>query len=268
MKKFFAAVMALALIASPGAVWAEDDNGNGNGNGPTNINVRNRNRNNVNIRNRNQNNIRNTNRNSNRNSNYNSNRNSNYNSNRNSNKNLNLNLNKNVNRNTNRQNQGQYQGQDQYQGQGQAQGQFIKDKNQQTTVVEGDDFKAYAPAPNIFAPSLTSGNDVCMGSISVGGSGGTGIIGFGIALGKTYTDDNCVRLKNANALLQMGHKNAALALLALNEDVAAALNAAGVTFASVQEMTEELQTEKVVSVSETTVQNGVYYGIDFEMASD
>jgi len=261
MKKFFAAVIALALIASPGAVWAEDDNGNGNG--PTNIQIRNRNQNNINIRNRNQNNIRN----SNRNQNYNTNRNQNYNTNRNSNKNLNLNLNKNVNRNTNRQNQGQYQGQ--YQGQGQSQVGINTQKginnSKQSVNIEGDSFKAYAPAPNVYAPALTSGNDVCMGSASVSASGGSGIIGLGFGFGKTYTDLNCVRLKNANALFMMGHKDAALALLANNDEVANALTAAGVKFATLK----KVEVMKAVSAPETTV-SGLDgdWGIDFELIDE
>lgn len=244
MKRFFAALIAVAFLASPGLAMAGGSRHHNN---------------NTTIRTQNTNNIRNSNTNNIRNSNRNLNLNLNKNSNRNSNRNQNTNVNTNVN--TNR----QYQGQSQGQYQGQAQGQFIQDKNQQTTVIEGDNFKAYASAPDALAPSLTSGNDVCMGSISVGGSGSTGIIGFGLAIGKTYTDDNCVRLKNANALLQMGHKDAALALLALNEDVAAALNAAGVTFASVK-VTEEV----VVEVATTSFHSNenpmshVNYGIDFE----
>ena len=54
--------------------------------------------------------------------------------------------------------------------------------------------------PSMNGPNLTSSNDTCMGSVSAGGSGP----GFGLSLGKTYTDTNCVRLKNSRELWNMG----------------------------------------------------------------
>lgn len=243
MKRLFAIVCAFSLLA--GTAFA-----NGEGpppNGPPGLN-----RNNVRIQNSNRN------QNTNRNTNHNSNRNSN------SNRNYNTNTNVNTNLNTNQQQQSQQQGQ--YQGQGQHQGQvgIVKDGD---VSVQGDTYstKVYAPAPDAIAPALTSGNDVCMGSVSVSASGGSGIIGIGIGFGKTYTDENCVRLKNANALLQLGHKDAALALLAINDDVAAALKATGTTFAGIR-----LEMEPIRVASEATdrtppsdMESG-YWGIDFE----
>lgn len=80
------------------------------------------------------------------------------------------------------------------------------------------------PVNTATAPALTSGNDVCMGSTSIGGQARA----FGFSFGTTWTDTNCVRLKNANALAALGHNEAALSLLAQNVDVARALRAAGV----------------------------------------
>jgi hypothetical protein len=63
--------------------------------------------------------------------------------------------------------------------------------------------------PSVNGPPLTSSNDTCMGSASVAANAP----GIGIALGKTYTDDNCVMLKNSRELWNMGMKAAAMALM-------------------------------------------------------
>ena len=63
--------------------------------------------------------------------------------------------------------------------------------------------------PNVNAAALTSSNDTCMGSVSVGGAGP----GFGISVGSTYKDDNCVMLKNSREMWNMGFKAAAVALM-------------------------------------------------------
>jgi hypothetical protein len=138
-------------------------------------------------------------------------------------------INTQVNSQENRQTtiQGQHQGQGQQQGQGQGQGQSLKNKINVENTIEGDNTKVYAPAPSVFAPALTSGNDVCVGSISTALTGGNGIVGAGLSFGKTFTDDNCIRLKNANALNVLGYKEAALALLAQDKNVAAALKKTG-----------------------------------------
>jgi len=66
--------------------------------------------------------------------------------------------------------------------------------------------------PSIALGQLTSSNDTCMGSVSVGGSGP----GFSIGVGTTYTDDNCKMLKNSRELWNMGMKAASLALMCTN----------------------------------------------------
>lgn len=71
--------------------------------------------------------------------------------------------------------------------------------------------------PSVNGPPLVSSNDTCMGSAS----GGVNIPGFGLSLGKTYTDGNCVMLKNSRELWNMGMRAAALALMcndAANKD--------------------------------------------------
>ena len=63
--------------------------------------------------------------------------------------------------------------------------------------------------PSVSGPSLVSSNDTCMGAAS----GSANVPGFGLSLGKTYTDSNCVMLKNSRELWNMGMKGAALALM-------------------------------------------------------
>lgn len=73
--------------------------------------------------------------------------------------------------------------------------------------------------PSVSGPQLTTSNDTCMGSASGSANGP----GFGIGFGKTYKDDNCVMLKNARELWNMGMKAAALARLCMDPDNRAAL---------------------------------------------
>lgn len=63
--------------------------------------------------------------------------------------------------------------------------------------------------PSVSGPPLVSSNDTCMGSAS----GGLNLPGVGLSLGKTYTDANCVMLKNSRELWNMGMKAASLALM-------------------------------------------------------
>ena len=63
--------------------------------------------------------------------------------------------------------------------------------------------------PSVNGPSLVSSNDTCMGSAS----GSANVPGFGLSVGKTYTDTNCVMLKNSRELWNMGMKCAALELM-------------------------------------------------------
>lgn len=77
--------------------------------------------------------------------------------------------------------------------------------------------------PSIALGQLTSSNDTCMGSVSVGGSGP----GFSIGVGTTYKDDNCVMLKNSRELWNMGMKAAAMALMCTDKANREALELTG-----------------------------------------
>jgi len=79
--------------------------------------------------------------------------------------------------------------------------------------------------PSVSGPPLTASNDTCMGSASGSANGP----GFGISLGKTYTDANCVMLKNAREMWNMGMKAAAMARMCMDEDNRKALEMTGFT---------------------------------------
>jgi hypothetical protein len=114
----------------------------------------------------------------------------------------------------------------QYQGQ-------VQDQSQRSTSSvrsSGNSSNSYVaeaqarnPVNTAFAAPLVAADDTCMGSSSAGGQG----VGFGLSLGTTWHDEDCVRRKDARELHNMGQKKAALALLCQSDHVAAAMAAAG-----------------------------------------
>jgi hypothetical protein len=74
------------------------------------------------------------------------------------------------------------------------------------------------------APALTSSNDTCMGSTSIGGSG----YSFGFSVGSTWEDKNCKMLKNSREMWNMGMRGAAIKLLCQDPDNRFALESTGV----------------------------------------
>ena len=81
-----------------------------------------------------------------------------------------------------------------------------------------------SPPPSAIAPSINSmNNDLC--AVGVSGAAQTQILG--IAIGATYRDENCERLKLAKNLYDMGMKVAAVATLCQDERVFVAMMNAG-----------------------------------------
>ena len=81
-----------------------------------------------------------------------------------------------------------------------------------------------SPPPTAVAPAITSiNNDLC--AVGVSGAAQTQILG--IAIGSTFTDKNCERLKLAGRLYDMGMKVAAVATLCQDERVFTAMMNAG-----------------------------------------
>lgn len=77
--------------------------------------------------------------------------------------------------------------------------------------------------PSVSGSPLTSSNDTCMGSAS----GSANVPGIGLSFGKTYTDDNCVMLKNSRELWNMGMKAASMALMCMDKNNRDALEMTG-----------------------------------------
>jgi hypothetical protein len=120
------------------------------------------------------------------------------------------------NTNVNRQYQGQVQGQSQ-----KATSKVSRSGNSSNSYVA--EAQARNPVNTAFAAPLVATDDTCMGSSSAGGQG----VGFGLSLGTTWHDEDCVRRKDARELHNMGQRKAALALLCQSDHVAAAMAAAG-----------------------------------------
>ena len=115
------------------------------------------------------------------------------------------------------------------QGQRQDQGQV----NQPQQTIGGDSYSVESPrqAPPAIAPNLTAVPETCMGSAAVGASTPFG----GVSFGSTYKSEDCELRMYARALMALGKNDAALALLAQNEKVAAALRATGTKAAWLKE---------------------------------
>jgi hypothetical protein len=88
----------------------------------------------------------------------------------------------------------------------------------QTTTVK-------SPPPSAVAPQFSAGNgsDLC----TVGASGAVQTQILGISLGSTFTEENCIRLKNAKTLYDMGMKVAAVSVMCQDKKVFDAMMMAG-----------------------------------------
>jgi hypothetical protein len=81
-----------------------------------------------------------------------------------------------------------------------------------------------SPPPTAVAPAITSiNNDLC--AVGVSGAAQTQILG--IAIGSTFVDKNCERLKLSKTLYDMGMKVAAVSTLCQDERVFVAMLNAG-----------------------------------------
>ena len=81
-----------------------------------------------------------------------------------------------------------------------------------------------SPPPTAVAPNITSiNNDLC--AVGVSGAAQTQILG--IAIGSTFVDKNCERLKLSKTLYDMGMRVAAVSLMCQDERVWTAMKMAG-----------------------------------------
>jgi hypothetical protein len=101
---------------------------------------------------------------------------------------------------------------------------IVTDSTSNSTTKSTSETTVNSPPPSAIAPSInTMNNDIC--AIGVSGAAQTQILG--IAIGTTYRDENCERLKLAKNLYDMGMKVAAVAALCQDERVFVAMSNAG-----------------------------------------
>ena len=88
----------------------------------------------------------------------------------------------------------------------------------QTTKIE-------QPPPSAISPQFSSGSNSDLCTIGVAGAVQTQILG--ISAGTTFTEENCLRLKNAKTLYDMGMKVAAVSVMCQDQGVFDAMMHAG-----------------------------------------
>lgn len=81
------------------------------------------------------------------------------------------------------------------------------------------------PPPSAISPQFSAGNNSDLCTIGVAGAVQTQILG--ISAGTTFTEENCLRLKNAKVMYDMGMKVAAVSVMCQDKKVFAAMMHAG-----------------------------------------
>lgn len=81
------------------------------------------------------------------------------------------------------------------------------------------------PPPSAISPQFSGGSNSDLCTIGVAGAVQTQILG--ISAGTTFTEDNCIRLKNAKTLYDMGMKVAAVSVMCQDPKVFDAMQHAG-----------------------------------------
>lgn len=78
--------------------------------------------------------------------------------------------------------------------------------------------------PTVYAPALTTTlTETCMGSSTVGGAGA----GFGLSIGSTWKDEECIRRLHAREIVAIGEKDVAKEIMCGSPIVAEAYAAVG-----------------------------------------
>jgi hypothetical protein len=82
-----------------------------------------------------------------------------------------------------------------------------------------------SPPPSAISPQFSGGNNSDLCTIGVAGAVQTQILG--ISAGTTFTEENCIRLKNAKTLYDMGMKVAAVSVMCQDSKIFDAMMNAG-----------------------------------------
>ena len=94
----------------------------------------------------------------------------------------------------------------------------ITTNGNQTTRIE-------QPPPSAISPQFSGGSNSDLCTVGVAGAVQTQILG--ISAGTTFTEENCIRLKNSKTLYDMGMKVAAVSMLCQDKSVFDAMMMAG-----------------------------------------
>jgi len=82
-----------------------------------------------------------------------------------------------------------------------------------------------SPPPSAISPQFSGGSNSDLCTVGVAGAVQTQILG--ISAGTTFTEENCIRLKNAKTMYDMGMKVAAVSIMCQDEKVFDAMMNAG-----------------------------------------
>ena len=104
---------------------------------------------------------------------------------------------------------------------------IVTDSTTKSTVTTNGSMETTvkSPPPSAISPQFSSGNNSDLCTIGVAGAVQTQILG--ISAGTTFTEENCIRLKNAKTLYDMGMKVAAVSTMCQDEKVFDAMMMAG-----------------------------------------
>jgi hypothetical protein len=104
---------------------------------------------------------------------------------------------------------------------------IVTESTSNTTVTSNGSMETTvkSPPPSAISPQFSAGTNSDLCTIGVAGAVQTQILG--ISAGTTFTEENCVRLKNAKTLYDMGMKVAAVSVMCQDEKVFDAMMNAG-----------------------------------------
>lgn len=154
--------------------------------------------------------------------------------------------------NTTNANSSQYQNQNQTQNQQTSQ--YVDSQSSSTSgsdvgvnvnVKNGSDRKVKFPVATASGPALTTSNDTCMGSAS----GGISTVSVGVSVGTTWTDENCVMLKNSREMWNMGMRQAAVNRMCMDEQNRESMEISGIECPDFDKYRDEKRKQKEAKVA-------------------
>ena len=104
---------------------------------------------------------------------------------------------------------------------------IVTESTSKSTITTKGDTKTtvISPPPSAIAPQLSTNSNSDLCTIGIAGAVQTQILG--VSAGSTFTEKNCLRLKNAKTLYDMGMKVAAVSVMCQDEQIFDAMMMAG-----------------------------------------